>query len=472
MFVEATELCYMTAGELSKLVEKRAVSPVEIIEAHFQRIDSLEPTLNSFITLLPEQALAVARRAEEQISAGKYRGPLHGIPFALKDLYYTRGVRTTSGTRVFDGYLPDFDCTIATRFQEAGAILLGKLNLHQLAFGPTGENPDYGNMHNPWDPQLIAGGSSGGSGSAAASGECTLTMGSDTGGSIRIPSALCGLAGLKPTYGRLSRHGITPLAWSMDHAGPMTRNVEDCALVMNALAGYDPNDPSSANVPVPDFTRALTGDVKGLRIGVPKEYFEVPIDHEVERAVRQAIDLLGELGATVTEVSWPMYHQAAAISSVVLMAEGSACHSQLVRTSGSQLWEHVRLRLEAGFFFSGADYLQAQRARTLFNRECRDLLREVDILAGPTLPITAHQIGATSVQVGRTKVGSVSSLTQYTRAFNLTGFPAITVPCGFSESGLPIGLQLAGRPFDEEAVLRAAHAYEQATDWHKRRPEL
>lgn len=470
--MDPTELCYMTAGDLAKLIEKRAVSPVEIIEAHLQRIDSLEPALNSFITLLPEQAMFAAKQAEEQIAAGRYKGPLHGIPFGLKDLYYTKGVRTTSGTRVFDGFIPEYDCTIAAKFREAGAILLGKLNLHQLAYGATGENPDYGNMHNPWDPRMIAGGSSGGSGSAAAAGECTLTMGNDTGGSIRIPSALCGLAGLKPTYGRLSRYGITPLAWSMDHAGPMTRSVEDCALVMNAVAGYDAHDPTSADVPVPDYTRALTGDIKGLRVGVPEEYFEVPIDPEVEQAVRRAIDRLGELGATVSEVSWPMYHQVAAVSTVVLMTEAGAAQGHLLRTNGAQLWENVRTRLEAGLFFSGADYLQAQKARTLFNRQSLELLQEVDILAGPTLPITAHQIGATSVQAGSTRVGSISSLTQYTRALNINGFPAITVPCGFSEDGLPIGLQLAGRPFDEETVLRAAHAYEEATDWHERRPEL
>lgn len=462
----------MTAGELSKLVRRKAVSPVEIIQTHLQRIHSLEPTLNSFITLLPEQAVAAARQAEREIAAGKYRGPLHGVPLGLKDLYHTRGVRTTSGSRIFDGHIPDFDCTIAERFKQAGAILIGKLNLHQFAYGPTGENPDYGDMHNPWNPELIAGGSSGGSGSAAVSGECALTMGSDTGGSIRIPAALCGIAGLKPTYGRLSRYGLTPLSWSLDHPGPLTRSVEDCALVMNALAGYDPKDPASADMPVPDYTNALTGDIKGLRIGVPKEYFQVPIDPQVEQAVRRAIDVLGEMGATVREVSWPMYHQAQAISTVILMSEATAYHSELLRTRGSQLSHPVRLRLEAGFFFSAADYLQAQRARTLFNRQSRELLSDVDILAGPTEPVTAHKIGASKVQVGDSTVGSTTSLTQYTRPFNLNGFPAITVPCGFSGDGLPIGLQLAGRPFDEETVLRAAHAYEQATEWHLQRPPV
>ena len=470
--MDATELCYMSAGQLSRLIQNKEVSPVEVVQAHLARIDALEPTLNSFITLLPDQAMADARQAEREIQAGGYRGPLHGIPLGLKDLYYVRGVRNTSGTRIFDDFVPEYDCTIAARFKEAGTILLGKLNLHQLAYGPTGENPDYGHMHNPWNPELISGGSSGGSGSAAASGQCTLTMGSDTGGSVRIPSSLCGLAGLKPTYGRLSRYGITVLSWSMDHPGPMTRSVEDCALVMNAVAGYDPNDPASANVPVPDYTRSLTGDIRGLRVGVPREYFEVPVDPQVEAAVRKAIDVLGELGATVTEVSWPMYLHAPPISSTILMAEAAAYHSKMVRTHGPQLYPPVRLRIEAGLFISGAEYIRAQQARTLFDRQSRDLFKEVDILAGPMVPITAHAIGATEVQVGDTVMGSIPALTQYTRPFNLNGFPAVTVPCGFSDNGLPIGLQLAGRPFDEETVLRAGHAYEQATEWHTRRPPL
>ena len=470
--MDATELCYLSGGQLSRLIGNKEVSCVEVAEAHLARCQALEPSLNSFITLLPDQAIAAARRADEEIAEGRFRGPLHGIPLGLKDLYYVKGVRNTSGSRIFDDFIPEFDSTIAARFRQAGAILLGKLNLHQFAYGPTGENPDYGHMHNPWNPDLIAGGSSGGSGSAAASGECTLTMGTDTGGSVRIPSALCGLAGLKPTYGRLSRYGLSPLCWSLDHPGPMTRTVEDCALVMNAIAGYDPNDPASANVPVPDFTGALSGDIKGLRVGVPKEYFEVPLDPQVEQAVRRAIDLLGELGASVREVSWPIYHYSAPISTTILMAEASAVHQKLVRAQGAQIYPPIRLRIEAGLFISAADYLQAQQARTLYTRQSLDLLQEVDILAGPMEPITACRIGETEVQVGETVMGSVPALTQYTRPFNINGFPAMTVPCGFSDDGLPIGLQLGGRPFDEETVLRAAYAYEQATEWHKRRPPL
>ena len=470
--MDVTELCYMSAGRLSGLVQGKEVSPVEVIEAHLARIDATEPTLNSFITLLPEQAKAEARKAEQEIQSGTYKSPLHGIPVGLKDLYYVKGVRNTAGCRIFDEFVPDFDCTVAARFKEAGAILLGKLNMHQFAYGPTGENPDYGNMHNPWDPQRISGGSSGGSGSAAAAGQCTITMGSDTGGSVRIPSALCGLAGLKPTYGRMSRYGLNVLSWSLDHPGPMARTVEDCALVMNVAAGYDPKDPASANVPVPDYTRSLTGNARGIRVGVPKEFFEVPLDPQVEQAVRSAIDVLADRGATIREVSLPMFPVSGPVSTTVLMVEAAALHRELVLTRGDQVAPSVRMRIEAGMFFSGADYVQAQRARTLFTEQSRELFEHVDILAGPTEPITAHKIGESEVKVGDTMQPSTPTLTQYTRAFNLNGFPAITVPCGFDDGGLPIGLQLAGKPFDEETVLRAAYAYEQATEWHTRRPPL
>ncbi len=467
-----SELCFLSAWELSKLIKGRKVSLVEVVEAHLERIKATEPALNSFITLLPDRARKAALQAEEEVRADRYRGPLHGVPLGLKDLYYTRGVRTTSGSKVFHDFLPDYDCTIAARFAQAGAILLGKLNLHQLAYGPTGENPDYGHMHNPWDPQRIAGGSSGGSGSAAAAGQCTITMGSDTGGSIRIPAALCGIVGLKPTYGLLSRHGLTPLAWSLDHPGPMVRTVEDCALVLNALAGHDPKDPASARVPVPDYTQALVPDVRGLHIGVPKEYFEVPLDSEVEGAVRKAIATLGEMGAEVREVSWPMFHQAPAISSAIMFSEASACHAGLVRQHGERLYPQVRLRLESGLFISASDYIKAQRARALFIRQTLELLEQVDLLAGPQMAITAPRLLEREVQVRGRRVQVIPILTQYTRPFNITGFPAISVPCGFSSQGLPIGLQLAGRPFGEPTVLRAAYAYQQATQWHQRRPPI
>ena len=470
--MEGIELCYASAGTLSRLVQSKEVSPVDIIDAHLARIEATEPMLNSFITLLPEEARAAARRAEQEIQSGNYKGPLHGIPVALKDLFNTGGVRTTSGSRIFDNFIPERDCTVAARFHQAGAILLGKLNMHQFAYGPTGENPDYGHMHNPWDLDLITGGSSGGSGSAAAAGQCTITTGSDTGGSIRIPAALCGIVGLKPTYGLVSRYGLTPLSWSLDHPGPMVRTVEDAALSMNVIAGYDPKDVASARVEIPDYTTALTGDVRGLRIGMVREYFEAPLDPEVDRSVRDAIGVLESLGAVVTEVSFPMFNDSQAISGAILMSEAAAYHRDLLASDGEKLYPPVRVRLEAGLFVSAADYLRAQQARSLFDRQARELLEQVDLLAGPTEPVTAPLLLAERVQAGEREVGTTGALTQYTRPYNLTGSPAISVPCGFSEAGLPMALQLAGRPFDELTVLRAAHAYEQATEWHSRRPPI
>ena len=466
------EICYLGAGELSRLIQRKEVSPVEIVEAHLARIMSLEPKLNSFITLLSDQAGADAREAEKEILENRYLGPLHGIPFGLKDLFYIKGVRNTSGLKIFDRFVPDFDSTVGLRLKRAGAVLTGKLNLHPLAYGATGENPDYGNMHNPWDVNLITGGSSGGSGSAVASGQCTLSMGTDTGGSVRIPSALCGIVGLKPTYGRISRYGVAPLAWSLDHPGPMARNVEDCALLLDATAGFDPRDPCSANVPTADFTKALTGNVRGLRAGVPQEYFEVPMDPTVKEKVLKAIDHLRTLGISIIEVSWPMYRHSVAAANAIQMVEAAAYHSKLIKAHGSSLDLTIRLRLESGFFIPAVDYVQAQRVRTRFADQTLSLFRKVDLLVGPTLPVTAFKIGTTMKEVAGNAMNVIPLLTQYTRPFNLTGFPAITLPCGFSEEGLPIGLQIAGRPFDEATVLRAAHAYEQSTDWHRRRPPI
>ena len=470
--MDPLELCYMSAGALSRLIRDRQVSPVEVIDAHLDRIEATEPTLNSFITLLPDHAREAARRAEAQIQAGNYRGPLHGIPVGLKDLFNTAGVRTTSGSRILDNFIPTEDCTVAARFQHAGAILLGKLNMHQFAYGPTGENFDYGHMHNPWNPELVTGGSSGGSGSAAAAGQCSITMGSDTGGSVRIPAALCGIVGLKPTYGLVSRAGLTPLSWRLDHPGPMVRTVEDAAITINAIAGHDPADPATTTRAIPDYTAALTGSVEGLRIGIVREYFEAPLDSEVETAVRAAIAQLSELGATVTEVSLPMFADAQAISGTILMSEAAAYHRDLLARDGDKLTPSVRLRLEAGLFVTAADYLKAQQARTRFNYEMSLLFQDVDLLAGPSEPITAPPILATEVRIGDRTVGTVGALTQYTRPYNISGTPAISVPCGFSQGGMPIGLQLAGRPFDEATVLRAAHAYEQSADWHRLRPSV
>ncbi len=467
--MDATELCFLSAVELGRLIESRQVSPVEVVQAHLERIEATEATLNSFITRPGEESLEAARRAETEIAAGEYRGVLHGVPVGLKDLYYVKGMPNTSGSRIFDDFVPDYDGASAASLKEAGAILMGKLNLHQFAFGPTGHNADYGHMHNPWDVERVAGGSSGGSGSAAAAGQCAITLGTDTGGSIRIPSALCGLAGLKPTYGRVSRYGLVSLSWSLDHPGPMARTVEDCAAALQVLAGYDPRDPASEDEPVPDYMEALSEDLTGLRVGVPREYFEVPVDAEVERLTRAALETLAGLGAEVVEVSWPMYHRSADISKIILYAEAAAYHRELLVRRGKEYDPSVRWRFESGLFISGPDYLRALRHRREYTESARELFESVDILAGPMEPVVAPPIEADSIEVNGESVGVIPALTQYTRPFNLTGYPALTVPCGFSQ-GMPVGLQLAARPFEEGTALRAGYAYQQATEWHKRRP--
>ncbi len=468
----SNELHYMSAWELSGLIRNREVSPVDVVDACLARIEATEPTLNSFITLIPEQARAAARRAEQEIGRGNYRGPLHGIPVGLKDLFHTAGVRTTSGTRIYDTFVPTEDCTVAIKFSEAGAILMGKLNMHPLAFGPTGENADYGHMHNPWNPERITGGSSGGSGSATAAGQCTITMGSDTGGSVRIPAALCGITGLKPTYGRVSRAGLTPLSWCLDHPGPMVRTVEDAALTMNVIAGPDPRDHVTVNVPVPDYTAALTGDVRGLRIGVVREFFEEPIDPQVADLVQGAISVLGELGAEIVEVSLPLFEYAQPISNAILSAEATAAHRDILLSDGDKLYPQVRDRLEEGLFITASEYLRAQQARQVFCQQVAGLLQNVDLLAGPVEPVTAPVILERRIDIGGESIPAVPLLTKYTRVYNITGSPAISVPCGFADDGLPAALHLAGRNFDEHTVIRAAYAYQQATDWHTRRPPV
>lgn len=469
--MDTTELCFLSAVELGKLIESKQVSPVEVVQAHLERIEATEGTLNSFITRPGEEAIAQARQAEAEIAAGDYRGVLHGVPVGLKDLYYVAGMPNTAGSRIFDDFVPDHDGTSAESLKSAGAILMGKLNLHQFAFGPTGLNADYGHMHNPWDPERVAGGSSGGSGSAAAAGQCAITLGTDTGGSIRIPSALCGLAGLKPTYGRVSRFGLVSLSWSLDHPGPMARTVEDCAAAMQVLAGYDPRDPASADEPVPDYMGSLSEDLSGLRVGVPREYFEVPVDAEVEKLVRASLKTLEGLGAEVVEVEWPMYHRSADISKIILYAEAAAYHRELLLRRGEEYDPSVRWRFESGLFISGPDYLRALRHRREYTESARELLQQVDLLAGPMEPVIAPPIEADAIPVNGESVGVIPALTQYTRPFNLTGYPALTAPCGFSE-GMPVGLQLAARPFEEATALRAGYAYQQATDWHTHRPPI
>ena len=470
--MESSEVPSLTIAEAAQLIASKRLSPVEVVNAHLDRIEGTEGRLNSFITLLREESMKAAKKAERAIQSGDYLGPLHGIPIGLKDLYYTKGIRTTVGSKILRDFVPNADAAVTEMFKAAGAIIIGKLQMHEFALGATSENPHDGPAHNPWDIDRITGGSSGGSGSGVASGQCMGALGSDTGGSIRIPASLCGIVGLKPNFGRVSRRGVYPLSWSLDTVGPMTRTVEDAALIMNVIAGHDPRDPSSSKRPTEDFAATLDQGVNGTRVGIPSNYFYEAIDPEVAEAIRSSARLLEGLGAEVDEVSIPVLDHSLSISSTILTAEAAEFHLGHLRDRAEDIGADVRARLEAGALTLAKDYIKAQRARTAFNRQMAKTMERFDLLLTPTVPIGAPRIGETTVQVGDRIEPANNLLSRLTRPFNISGVPTISVPCGFTSFGMPIGMQLAGGPFEEATVLRVAHAYEQATDWHRLRPPL
>ena len=468
----ANDLHYLTISETAALIESKQLSPVELVAAHLERIEQTDEQLNSFITLLAEEATAAAASAESEIQHGDYRGPLHGIPIGLKDLYYTKGIRTTIGSKIMRDFIPDYDATVTERFHDAGAILMGKLQMHEFALGATSENPHDGPACNPWDTTRITGGSSGGSGSAVASGQCMAALGSDTGGSIRIPASACGIVGHKPTFGRVSRIGVFPLANSLDTVGPMTRTVRDAAIVMNAIAGYDERDQSSANRPDEDFTRLLGQDISGLRIGIPQDYFYDMIDDEVSTAVQQAEKALESLGAHVEECSIPALNDSISISGTILLTEAAEIHLDNLRGRADDFGADVRGRLEEGAMTPAVSYIAAQRARTQFNSAIADAMKTYDLLLAPTTALGAPKLGDRVVDVGSVQEAKLAIMPRLTRPHNICGIPTVSVPCGFTSEGLPIGMQLAARPFEDALALQVAYAYEQATDWHTRHPAL
>ena len=467
-----TDLHYLTISEAASLIESKQLSPVELVAAHLERIGQTDERLNSFITLLADEASEAAQNAETEIRDGNYRGILHGIPIGLKDLYYTKGVRTTVGSKIMGEFVPDYDAAVTGRFRDAGAILLGKLQMHEFALGATSENPHFGPAHNPWDTTRITGGSSGGSGSSVVAGQCMATLGSDTGGSVRIPASACGIVGHKPTFGRVSRIGVFPLSNSLDTVGPMTRTVMDAAIVMNAIAGYDERDQSSANRPDEDFTRLLGQDIAGLRIGVPQEYFYDMIDEEVQAAVQQAAQVLEGLGATVEKCSIPALNDSISISGTILLTEAAEIHLDNLRERAGDFGADVRGRLEEGAMNPAVTYIAAQRARSEFNRAISDAMKTYDILLAPSTAAPAPKIGEDIVEVAGQTEHKLALMPRLTRPHNICGIPTVSVPCGFSSDGLPIGMQLAARPFEDAQALQVAYAYEQATEWHTRRPPL
>ncbi len=449
-----TALHYLTLHELAARIKAKDVNPVEVTEAILERIERLNPTLNAYITVMADQALADARTAADEIAGGNYRGPLHGVPIGVKDLCSTKGVRTTAGSKILADWVPEEDATVVRKLRDAGAVIVGKTNLHPWAFGATGINEHFGTARNPWDIGRITGGSSSGSGAGVAAGLCFAALGSDTGGSIRIPASLCGIAGIKQTYGRVSLHGVVPLSWSLDHVGPMARSVRDCALVLEAIAGRDSQDPSTVDVPVEAWSEKLDEGLDGLRIAVPNYGFD-GIEEDVATKVREAISALELLGATIIEVEIPVLREYWIANGQITISEAATYHKEEAEHRPEGFDESIRGRIQAGLHMKATDYVQAARLRDQARQGAGDaLFGEADLIALPATRTTAPTIDSV------TNEDPTVGLTRLTAPFNLTGQPAISVPCGLTDAGLPVGLQLVGRMFDERTVLRAAHVFE------------
>ena len=470
----ARDLLQLTLDEAAAGIRSREISPVELTEAALAEAERLQPVLCSFITILHDQARREAKAAEAAIMRGEYRGPLHGIPIGIKDNLATAGIRTTVGSKVLADYVPDEDAEAVRRCKEAGAVILGKENLEEFAAGMTSNNAHYGAVRNPWNLDHVPGGSSGGGGANVASGVTFASLGTDFGGSVRLPGTFCGIVGLKQTFGRVSQRGLLVTSYNGDHIGPMTRTVRDCALMLQAMAGYDSLDPSTVPVPVPDYSARLGQDVKGLKVGVPLHHYFDLLHPEVERAVRQAIGALERLGMTAREVALPMMRYAAALRFPV-MADSIVTHEPLIEKGRPQYGADVLYRTLAGQFVLGRDYAKGMKVQRLIKEEHVRVLNEVDVLITPTAPIPAPRIADKTVVVGNkthpVRGPGSGSVSRNTSPSNSTGLPAISVPCGLTSSGLPIGLQLIGRPFDEALLLQIAYAYEAVSPVRGRRPD-
>ncbi|CAI8048760.1 Glutamyl-tRNA(Gln) amidotransferase subunit A [Geodia barretti] len=467
------EIPFLSATELAGLIRSREVSPVEATEAYLERIAQVDGKLNSYITVCSDEALAAARQAEQEIGSGNYCGPMHGIPVAVKDQLNSQGIRTTGGSSILADNVPDEDATAIARLKEAGSVLLGKLNMSEFASGDAFHHP-YGRPRNPWDLDRNPGTSSSGSGAATAAFLCATSLGEDTGGSIRGPATFCGLVGIRPTWGRVSRYGMQAAAWSMDTAGPISRTVSDCAMTLEAIAGHDPKDPYTWDTPVPNYQANLSDDIRGLKVGVVKErvYTDV-VDSEVGESVIRAIARLGELGADIEEVSLPMMVHSAAVSSLIIMVDAASLHREGLATHLDQYDYNNRIRLLAGSIVPAQAYQRALKARQALRQEILDALNQVDVLVMPTSSIPASLIpDRAGINSKQEVLDGYAGRRSFTSPFNLASVPALSVPCGFTGSNLPIGLQIAGRPFDEQTVFNTAYAYEQSNDWYKMHPDI
>jgi aspartyl-tRNA(Asn)/glutamyl-tRNA(Gln) amidotransferase subunit A len=465
------ELTSFSLAELAALIRKKSISPLDLTKAYLKRIEAIDEGLNTFITLTAELAIEQAGQAEAELARGETidgrpLGMLHGVPIALKDLIETAGIRTTAGSKFFAENIPLEDAQVYKRLRLAGAILLGKNNMHEIALGLTSVNPHFGAVHNPWAYDRVAGGSSGGSAAALAARLCAGALGSDTGGSVRVPAALCGIAGLKPTYGRISLRGVIPLSWNLDHVGTMARRVDDLAMLLQVIAGYDPGDPYSINIPVENYFDNIKGGIQGWRVALASGDYFHKTDEVVRNLISEAAVEFEKLGANVDLVPFPEAHSAALNNGLMVVADAAAFHTERLKTHPESFGEDVRQRLKVGAELPLNDYIQARRSQTLLRRQLEQFFESFNLLLLPTTPVPAPPIeGPSAVELAKL-------LTRYTAPFNLTGLPAISIPCGFTPEGLPVGLQIIGRPWAEAKLLQAAHAYEEVTEWHLMEPDL
>ena len=465
--MNTSELPFLSAGDLSRLIQSKEVSPVEATEAYLDRIGSLDHRFNSYLTVMREQALADAQQAEEDIASGQHKGPMHGVPVAVKDQFWSKGVRSTGGSRILADFVPDEDATVIANLRKAGAVVLGKTNMTEFAI--TGFSHRYATPRNPWNTDSYTGGSSSGSGAATAAYLCATSLGEDTGGSIRFPATWCGLVGLRPSWGLVSRYGVMRGVWSMDTVGPISRTVEDAAITLGAIAGHDPKDRYSSTAPVPDYRQALGGDLNGLKIGVITEFMESDlVEPKVRQTVSDSFATLGELGATVEEVSVPLSMDAGVASAILLAVEPALAQQDWIKDQLQDYGHDVRILLLTGSLLPAQAYYKAQKLRTMLRQQVLDFLEKYDVLVLPTSGKGAQPLEQDPPVTSKETASRLAFL--FTRIFNLASCPAMSVPCGFDDRGMPVGLQIGARPGAEETIFKVAHAYEQATAWHTMRP--
>lgn len=466
------DLAAMSLTEVAAAIEARRVSAVEVTHAAIARIERWQPRINCVIAFDAEEALARAASLDRDRAQGRVHGPLHGVPLAHKDMFYRAGKVSTGGSEIRRHWRAPITATVIERLDRAGAIDLGRLNMAEFAAGPTGHNKWYGDCCNPWNPQHMTGGSSSGSGAAVAARLVYGALGSDTGGSIRLPAAACGVVGLKPTYGRVSRYGAMARSWSLDHVGPLARSAADCALLMQAIAGADPRDATTSHEPVPDYRAALAGGIRGLRIGVPEFARDAGIDDEIRAALADSVAVLRALGAVPVTARLPDLTPHFRIADAIIKSEGATIHEQWLRQRPQDYSDHVRTRIEAGLFLPATRYLEALSLRgRLLAEFLHTVMAEIDVLHMPNIPFPVPTRAETDIEgTGENVLAMVARITSFTRPFNLLGLPALSIPCGFSASGLPVAFQAVGHPFAEATLLRLGHAYQEATDFHRRVP--